>query len=111
MSHINVVGILKYIGNLDLINLVKSNDQVYKRVLQLMDEHKNNIHVTLWGKVAENWSYKKYDVLTFKSVGVNEYGGHFGIKVYALSIITKNDDNEKSERVILQLPAVSCHNP
>ncbi|CAB0032520.1 unnamed protein product [Trichogramma brassicae] len=39
---INVVGILKHTGNLELINLVKSNDQVYKRVLQLMDQYKNN---------------------------------------------------------------------
>ncbi|CAB0034467.1 unnamed protein product [Trichogramma brassicae] len=93
---INVVGIVKHVGDIESI-ISKSGDDLRKRAVTLIDETKNTIQLTMWNTLADLWEYKVKDVLTLKGVGINYYMGYYAIKSFASTVITKDDDNERTK--------------
>uniref|UniRef100_A0ABD2WPJ0 Uncharacterized protein n=1 Tax=Trichogramma kaykai TaxID=54128 RepID=A0ABD2WPJ0_9HYME len=50
----------------------------------------------MWNTLANWWEYKVKDVLTLKGVGIKEYNGFYGLKSFASTVISKDEDNDKT---------------
>ncbi|KAL7294455.1 hypothetical protein TKK_0012450 [Trichogramma kaykai] len=53
----------------------------------------------MWNTLANWWEYKVKDVLTLKGVGIKEYNGFYGLKSFASTVISKDEDNDKTINV------------
>jgi replication factor A1 len=70
----DVIVIVRDIGDLSEIN-TKNNKTAQKRELKVVDSSKFEVRLTLWGKLAEQYSTPVDTVIAFKGVRVNDFQG------------------------------------
>ncbi|ROV98558.1 hypothetical protein VSDG_04280 [Cytospora chrysosperma] len=72
---VDVVGILKDVGEVSQI-VSKTTQKPYdKRELTLVDDTDFSVRVTIWGKTATNFDAPPESVVAFKGVRVGDFGG------------------------------------
>ncbi|KAI3333186.1 replication factor-A protein [Ustulina deusta] len=72
---VDVVGVLKDVGEVSQI-IAKSTQKPYdKRELTLVDDSQFSVRLTIWGKTATTFSAQPESVVAFKGVKVSDFGG------------------------------------
>lgn len=72
---IDVIGILKDVGEVSQITSKTTSKPYDKRELTLVDDTGYSVRLTVWGKVASNFDVPPEAVLAFKGVKVSDFGG------------------------------------
>ncbi|KAL7304782.1 hypothetical protein TKK_0003008 [Trichogramma kaykai] len=93
---INVVGVIKRVGDIKEIPTQSSGKILLKRDVTLMDDKKNTCVVTMWNDDAKDWIYVPRDIITISGAGVNKFCGFYSVKLYRTSVVVKDAVNEKS---------------
>uniref|UniRef100_A0ABD2WBL0 ATP-dependent DNA helicase n=2 Tax=Trichogramma kaykai TaxID=54128 RepID=A0ABD2WBL0_9HYME len=93
---INVVGIIKRVGDIKEFQSKSSAKSLKKRDVILMDENKNTCVVTMWNDDAVDWKYVPRDIITITGAGINEFCGFYSVKLYRTSVIIKDAAYAKS---------------
>ncbi|KAF3357892.1 hypothetical protein VD0004_g9366 [Verticillium dahliae] len=72
---VDVVGVLKDVGEVSQI-VSKSTGKPYeKRELTLVDDSNFSVRITIWGKSAQGFDASPESVVAFKGVKVSDFGG------------------------------------
>lgn len=71
---IDVIGVCKSVDEVTRLT-TKSNREVSKRAIDLMDMSGKVVTVTLWGETAENFDGSGQPVLAIKGAKLSDYGG------------------------------------
>jgi replication factor A1 len=72
---VDVVGVLKEVGDVDQI-ISKSTQKPYdKRELTLVDDTSFSVRVTIWGKTATEFDANQESIIAFKGMRVSDFGG------------------------------------
>ena len=74
-NELDVLVVVKEVGELGQITGKTSQKPVYKRDLTIVDVSKFSCRLTLWGKQAENFNVTDQPVVAFKGVKVGDFGG------------------------------------
>ena len=72
---IDVVGILKDVGEVSQITSKTTSKPYDKRELTLVDDTGYSVRLTVWGKVAASFDVNPESVVAFKGVKVSDFGG------------------------------------
>ncbi len=72
---VDVIGILKDIGEYSSITSRASGKPYEKRELTLVDDSGFSVRTTIWGKTAVEFDAKPESVVAFKGVRVSDFGG------------------------------------
>lgn len=73
--HIDVIGVVKEVGELGSITSQKTSKTIPKRELTLVDRTGYSVRLTLWGKQAEEWSAFDTPIIAVKGAKVGDFGG------------------------------------
>ncbi|KAL0973222.1 hypothetical protein UPYG_G00200540 [Umbra pygmaea] len=71
---VDVIGVCKSVADVTRIT-TKTNREVSKRTLTLMDQSGKLVEVTLWGEEAENFDGAGQPVLAIKAAKLSDFGG------------------------------------
>lgn len=72
---IDIVGILKDVGELSQITSKTTSKPYDKRELTIVDNSNYSIRLTVWGKIAASFDAAPESVVGFKGVKVSDFGG------------------------------------
>lgn len=72
---VDVVGVLKDVGQLDEITSKTTQKPYDKRELTLVDDTGYSVRVTIWGKTAAEFDANPESVVAFKGMRVGDFGG------------------------------------
>ncbi|EDV22084.1 uncharacterized protein TRIADDRAFT_50671 [Trichoplax adhaerens] len=87
---IDVVGVVKSADDVVTIN-TKSNRQVNKRDIELVDDSGKVVRLTLWGTNAEEFDGSQFPVVAVRGARVTEFGGR-SLSVVGSSQLMTNPD-------------------
>lgn len=88
---IDVIGVIKEIGEISTITSKTTQKPYSKRDLTLVDKTNFLVRLTIWGAVAQNWETSTDEVIAFKGVKVSDFGGRTLSMVHS-STMTINPD-------------------
>jgi replication factor A1 len=91
---IDVLGVVKEVGELDQITSVKTSKPHSKREISIVDSSNSWVRCTVWGKNAETWDIAPDSVVAFKSVKVSGFGGRSLSMLFSSSMMTNPDIDE-----------------
>lgn len=74
-STIDVIGILKEVGQVDTIVSKTTQKPYEKRDLTLVDDTGYSVRLTIWGKTANSFDANPESVVAFKGAKVGDFGG------------------------------------
>lgn len=74
-SLIDVVAVVKEIGDMAEITSAKTSKPFSKRDLTVVDNTGYSVKLTVWGKIATNFDAPPESVVAFKGVKVSDFGG------------------------------------
>lgn len=74
-SIVDVIGILKEVGEVNEITSQKNNNTFQKRDLTLVDDTGHSVRLTVWGKTANSFDTALESVVAFKGTKVSDYNG------------------------------------
>lgn len=92
---IDVIGIIKEIGEVSTITSKTTQKPYSKRDLTLVDKTKFLVRLTIWGNTAESWEASTDEVIAFKGVKVSDFGGRTLSMVHS-STMTINPDIDEA---------------
>ncbi|KAH8912027.1 replication factor-a protein 1 [Coniochaeta sp. PMI_546] len=72
---VDVIGVLKDVGEVSQIVSKSSGKPYDKRELTLVDDTGYSVRVTVWGKTATSFDAKPESVVAFKGMRVSDFGG------------------------------------
>lgn len=72
---VDIVGVLKEVGDVSEIISKASGKPYQKRELTLVDESHFSVRCTIWGQAANNFSAQPESVVALKGVKVSDFGG------------------------------------
>jgi len=72
---VDVIGVLKEVGEVSEIISKKDGRPFQKRELTLVDDTGYSVRVTVWGKIANNFDAQPESVVAFKGTKVSDFGG------------------------------------
>ncbi|GAA99937.1 uncharacterized protein L969DRAFT_86148 [Mixia osmundae IAM 14324] len=72
---IDVLGVVKEVGELSSIVSKATSKQIPKREIVLIDQSEFSVRMTLWGRQAEQFSAPDQPIIAFKGVKVGDFGG------------------------------------
>jgi replication factor A1 len=72
---VDIVGVLKDVGEVSQIVSKSSGKPFEKRELTLVDDTNFSVRLTIWGKTAQGFDAKPESVVAFKGVKVSDFGG------------------------------------
>lgn len=72
---VDVIGVLKEIGEVSEIISKKDGRPFQKRELTLVDDTGYSVRVTIWGKTANSFETQAESVVAFKGTKVSDFGG------------------------------------
>lgn len=72
---VDVIGVLKDVGQVDQITSKTSGKPFQKRELTLVDDTGYSVRVTVWGKTANSFDANPESVIAFKGTKVSDFGG------------------------------------
>lgn len=95
---VDVIGVLKEIGETSQI-VSKSTGKPYdKRELTLVDDSQFSVRVTIWGKQATAFSSQPESVVAFKGVKVSDFGGR-SLSLLSSGTMAVDPDIEDAHRL------------
>ncbi|EGR53134.1 replication factor A-like protein [Trichoderma reesei QM6a] len=74
-STVDVIGVLKEVGEVSEITSKKDGRPFQKRELTLVDDTGYSVRVTIWGKTASSFDANPESVVAFKGTKVSDFGG------------------------------------
>ncbi|KAI8725264.1 Replication protein A subunit [Fusarium sp. LHS14.1] len=72
---VDVIGVLKEVGEIGEIVSKKDGRPFQKRELTLVDDTGYSVRVTVWGKIANSFDAPAESVVAFKGTKVSDFGG------------------------------------
>lgn len=72
---VDVIGVLKDVGEVSEIVSKKSGQPFQKRELTIVDDTGYSVRVTIWGKTANSFDTHAESVVAFKGTKVSDFGG------------------------------------
>ncbi|KAF3316207.1 Replication factor A protein 1 [Orbilia oligospora] len=97
-AQIDVIGILKEVGESDSIVSAKTQKAFTKRDLHLVDDTGYTVKLTVWGKSAEKFEIMPESVLAVKGVKVSDFGGR-SLSMQNSSTMQVDPDLEEAHRL------------
>lgn len=95
---VDVVGVLKDVGEVSQI-IAKTTQKPYdKRELTLVDDSRFSVRLTIWGKTATTFSAQPESVVAFKGVKVSDFGGR-SLSLLASGTMALDPDIEEAHRL------------
>ncbi|KAI1179224.1 replication factor-A protein [Nemania sp. FL0916] len=95
---VDVVGVLKDVGEVNQI-ISKANGRPFdKRDLTIVDDSQFSIRLTIWGKTASAFAVQPESVVAFKGVKVSEFGGR-SLSLLASGTMFVDPDIEEAHRL------------
>jgi replication factor A1 len=97
-STVDVIGVLKDVGDASQI-VSKSTGKPYdKRELTLVDDSQFSVRLTIWGKMATTFSAQPESVIAFKGVKVSDFGGR-SLSLLSSGTMALDPDIEEAHRL------------
>ncbi|KAI0873199.1 replication factor-A protein [Hypoxylon argillaceum] len=95
---VDVVGVLKEVGEVSQIT-AKSTGKFYdKRELTLVDDSQYSVRLTIWGKTATSFAAQPESVVAFKGVKVSDFGGR-SLSLLASGTMAVDPDIDEAHRL------------
>lgn len=91
---VDVIGVVKEVGNCETIVSKSSQKPYSKRELTLVDQSNTWVRCTVWGNQAENWDLPADNVVAFKGLKVGDYGGKTLSMSYSSTMMPNPDIDE-----------------
>ncbi|KAK0229030.1 hypothetical protein IW262DRAFT_1354294 [Armillaria fumosa] len=92
----DVIAIVKECGTVGEIISKATSRTTKKRELTLVDQSSYSVHLTLWGKQAEQYQYEgEQPVIAFKGVRVGDFGGR-SLSMVSSSMMSVNPDMDEA---------------
>lgn len=90
-GYADIIGVLRSVN--DAVTLTKKGTQkeLIKRDIDLVDQTKNEIVLTIWGETASNFSAELGDVIVVRGVRVSDYNG-LSLTTTSNSVLEINPD-------------------
>lgn len=92
---IDVIGVIKEVGDLSTVTSKVSQKPYSKRELTLVDKTNYLVRCTVWGKVAESWEMSQDEIVAFKGVKVSDFGGR-SLSMLHSSTMSANPDIDEA---------------
>lgn len=94
-STIDVIGILKEVGDTNQIVSKTTNKPYDKRELTLVDNTNFSVRLTLWGNTATSFDVQLESVIAFKGARVSDFGGR-SLSLLSAGSMTVHPDIDES---------------
>lgn len=95
---VDVVGVLKDVGEVSQI-VAKSSGKPYdKRELTLVDDSQFSVRLTIWGKTATSFTAQPESIVAFKGVKVSDFGGR-SLSLLSSGTMSIDPDIEEAHRL------------
>lgn len=95
---IDVIGVLRDVGETSQIVSNKTKKPYDKRELTLVDNTGFSVRLTVWGNTALNFSVTPESVVAFKGVKVSDFGGK-SLSLLSSGSVTVDPDIEEAHRL------------
>ncbi|KAI0550047.1 replication factor-A protein [Xylaria curta] len=95
---VDVVGVLKDVGDVSQITAKSTGKPYDKRELTLVDDSQFSVRLTIWGKTATTFSAQPESVVAFKGVKVSDFGGR-SLSLLASGTMALDPDIEEAHRL------------
>ncbi|OAP59032.1 hypothetical protein AYL99_06329 [Fonsecaea erecta] len=95
---IDVIGVLKDIGETSQITSKTTSKPYDKRELTLVDNTGYSVRLTIWGKTASSFDIPPESVVAFKGVKVSDFGGR-SLSLLSSGSVTANPDMPEAHRL------------
>ncbi|KAI0134186.1 replication factor-a protein 1 [Xylariales sp. AK1849] len=95
---IDIVGVLKEVGETSQITSKNTGKPYEKRELTLVDDSQFSVRVTIWGKSATSFSSQPESIVAFKGVKVSDFGGK-SLSLLSSGSISVDPDIEQAHRL------------
>ncbi|KAI0386638.1 replication factor-a protein [Hypomontagnella monticulosa] len=95
---VDVVGVLKDVGDVSQIVSKNSGKPFDKRELTLVDDTQFSVRLTIWGKTATSFSTQPESIVAFKGVKVSDFGGR-SLSLLSSGTMTVDPDIEEAHRL------------
>ncbi|KAK6358658.1 Replication factor A protein 1 [Orbilia blumenaviensis] len=97
-AQIDVIGILKDIGDVSTLTSAKTQKEFTKREVTLVDDTGYSVKLSVWGKSAEKFEVLPESVLALKGVKVSDFGGR-SLSMQNSSTMQVDPDLEEAHRL------------
>lgn len=95
---IDLVGILKDVGEVSQITSKTTSKPYDKRELTLVDDTGYSVRLTVWGKVASSFEVAPEQVIAFKGLKVSDFGGR-SLSLLSSGSMSVNPDMPESHKL------------
>ena len=95
---IDVIGVLKEVGEVSEITSKKDGRPFQKRELTVVDDTGYSVRVTVWGKTANSFDAQPESVVAFKGTKVSDFGGK-SLSLLSSGTMSVNPDIPDSHRL------------
>lgn len=95
---VNVVGILKEIGEEAQLTSKATNRPYSKRDLTIVDDSLHSVKLTVWGNVAQNFQAPLESAMVFKGAKVSDFGGR-SLSLLSSGSVTVDPDIDEVYRI------------
>ncbi|XP_076637806.1 replication protein A 70 [Colletes latitarsis] len=96
---IDLLGVIKSYGDLQVITSRTTGREMKKRDINLVDESNTMVCLTLWGSQAEEFDRSDNPVLALKGVRVGEFNGGKNISTLSASVLQIDPDIPAAHRL------------
>lgn len=90
-STVDIIGIVKSCGDVATITSSRTQKELKKRDIVLVDKSLTEVNLTLWGTTAENFEGSGFPVLAIKGAKVSDYNG-VSLSSLSSSVVQMNPD-------------------
>ncbi|KAI0479742.1 replication factor-A protein [Xylaria cf. heliscus] len=95
---VDVVGVLKEVGDVSQITAKSTGKPYDKRELTLVDDSQFSVRLTIWGKTATTFGAQPESVVAFKGVKVSDFNGR-SLSLLASGTMAVDPDIEEAHRL------------
>ncbi|KAI1380883.1 replication factor-a protein [Hypoxylon crocopeplum] len=95
---VDVVGVLKEVGEVSQITSKNTGKFFDKRELTLVDDSQFSVRLTIWGKTATSFSAQPESIVAFRGVKVSDFGGR-SLSLLNSGTMSVDPDIEEAHRL------------
>ncbi|KAI2625884.1 replication factor-a protein [Hypoxylon sp. NC1633] len=95
---VDVVGVLKEVGEVSQITSKNTGKFFDKRELTLVDDSQFSVRLTIWGKTATAFTTQPESIVAFKGVKVSDFGGR-SLSLLSSGTMSVDPDIEEAHRL------------
>ncbi|KAL1836274.1 hypothetical protein VTJ49DRAFT_5373 [Mycothermus thermophilus] len=96
---VDVIGVVKEVGNVDQIHSKTTQKPYDKRELKLVDDTGYSVRVTIWGRTATEFDAAPESVLAFKGTRVGEFGGNKTLSLLSSGTMSVDPDIPEAHKI------------